>query len=186
MTEFEVCDSPGPSAPPPHPSSRLIGGLHCVSQASHASLLAASLRETDRAHHTHSELPLYKARDANCCSHICTQTTNAVTIGVPFQSFQTIYNLCGRLPCFAKSKHLVFASKEQWQQKKMARANKAVKEKKMDHMSKAVQNHNVGSFSSYHCCNREMHFTGLTNLYKMERIRKQRLPSVRYTVRIEA
>lgn len=58
--QCEVCDSPG---------LRLIGGLHCVSQASHASLLAASLRETDRTCHTCSKLPLYKAIGTQCGSH---------------------------------------------------------------------------------------------------------------------
>lgn len=65
MAECEVCDSPGPCVPCP----RLIGGLHCASQASHASLLAASLRETDRTHHAPGELPLYYAVGTQRCPH---------------------------------------------------------------------------------------------------------------------
>lgn len=46
--------SPSPTHLLPLPSSpRLIGGPHLDSQTSHASLLAASLAETDSAHHTH-------------------------------------------------------------------------------------------------------------------------------------
>lgn len=54
---FQICEPfPNNCRPrrlPPPPSPRLIGGPRLDSQARNASLLAASLGETDSTHHTH-------------------------------------------------------------------------------------------------------------------------------------